>query len=70
MELPVEIDHATAAVVGRCASGDRQILNHTALARIQIELQGRVTEITLVIHPHLLVMDAFARVVFFGAAAH
>ena len=63
VELSIKLHYATAAFVGGRALGDRQVLNHTAPPGVGIDLQGRATEIPLVIHPQLLVIDTFTRVV-------
>jgi len=63
VEFAIELHYtATLFVAGR-RGWNRQILNHTARAGIGIDLQGRVTDIALVVQAQLLVVDAFPGVI-------
>lgn len=67
VEVAVEVHHAAATLtVGDHPLGDRQVLHDTALAHVGVDLQGRLAEVALVVHPGLLVVDALARVVQLG----
>jgi len=69
VELAVERYYAAAFARGDSA-WNRQVLNHTPTPRIGIYLQRRIADVALVIHPQLLVIDAFARVVRQRVNAH
>ncbi|EVT82863.1 hypothetical protein Z046_31575 [Pseudomonas aeruginosa VRFPA09] len=71
VEVAVEVDHraiplATRITLASYLLGYRLILHDTALAHVGVDLQGRLAEVALVVHPGLLVVDALARVVQLG----